>query len=241
MTVDWSVFTDNWLRVFTGLALTIGITLAATALSIVIGFILALMSLSKSTILRVVAKGPDLICRSVPFINLMYILYFGLPVLGFRITAIVIGVAALAIYFSAYFAEIIRAAILAIPKGQFESGKVIGFTRGQTYLYIIIPQLVANAMPSIISMMLTTLKESSVLSTITLAELTYQGLIIQNTSFAPFESFVLIAAAYWAVSICFSLFLKRLTGSAGTSQAESISRNPLVASFLSFDRRPADA
>ncbi|MGH0237074.1 amino acid ABC transporter permease [Sinorhizobium meliloti] len=241
MTVDWSVFTDNWPRVFNGLALTIGITLAATALSIAIGFILAVISLSKSTTFRVIAKGPDLICRSVPFINLMYILYFGLPVLGFRITAIVIGIAALALYFSAYFAEIIRAAILAIPRGQFESGKAIGFSRAQTYRYIIIPQLVANAMPSIIGMMLTTLKESSVLSTITVAELTYQGLIIQNTSFAPFESFALIAAAYWAVSICFSLILKRLTGSAGISQAESISRNPLVASFLSFERRPTNA
>jgi polar amino acid transport system permease protein len=88
-------------------------------------------------------------------------------------------------------------------------------------------------------MTLTMIKESSVLSSITVAELTYQGLVVQGNTFAPFEVFAVVAGAYWIISIAVARAATLLERKAGGAQSKAVTRNSLADSFLSLERRPA--
>ena len=133
-----------------------------------------------------------------------------MPFYGLRLSAEYVGILALAAFGSAYFAEIIRAGIDAVPKGQLESARAIGMTDWQAMKNIILPQTISIILPPLTNQTLTLIKESAVLSTITVHELTMTGLMVQGETFRPFEVFIMVALLYWALNETIATIMRKL-------------------------------
>ena len=133
-----------------------------------------------------------------------------MPFYGLRLSAEYVGILALAAFGSAYFAEIIRAGIDAVPKGQLESARAIGMTDWQAMKSIILPQTISIILPPLTNQTLTLIKESAVLSTITVHELTMTGLMVQGETFRPFEVFIMVALLYWALNETIATIMRKL-------------------------------
>ena len=130
----------------------------------------------------------------------VFLLFYVLPFYGIRIPANIVGIIGLALFGSVYYAEIIRAGIDAIPRGQLESAKSTGMSYWQSMTNIVLPQTMRIILPPIGNQTLSLVKESSILSTITVQELTMSALIVQGQTFRPFEVFIVITLLYWGVN-----------------------------------------
>jgi len=217
--------------------LTIRICAWAFVFGYAIGVALALLSMVPSLVTRISVKTYVAIIRAVPFIVVLFVIYYALPFAGIRLPSLIVGTIALSLYASAYYAEIVRAAIIGLPKGQFESARVVGMSPLQAMRYVIFPQLFRGLIAPSANMTVIMVKESAVLSSITVGELTYQSLVVQGRTFAPFESFAAVALLYWMISFLIGRFGSYLEGRTGHAERDNVSRSELAASFLSFDRR----
>jgi polar amino acid transport system permease protein len=222
-----------------GAWLTIRIAVMAFLIGYVLGIVLALVALIPARIPRLLVQAYGTVLRGIPFIIILFLVYYGLPFAGIRIPAFITGTVALALFASAYYAEIVRAAIVALPSGQFESARAIGMSPLQAMRHVIAPQILRALVPPSTNMTLTMIKESSVLSSITVSELTYQSLVIQGNTFAPFEAFAAVTLIYWAMTAIVVWIAGRSERRLGRMRDERVNQSALVASFLSFDRRPA--
>ena len=175
--------------------------------------------------------------RSVPFIIILFVLYYGLPFAGIRLPAFLVGVVALAVFSSAYYAEVIRAAVQAIPSGQFDSARAIGMTYPQAMWHVITPQILRAVVPPSTSTTLSMMKESAVLSSITVPELTYQGLVVQGDTFAPVEVFAAVTILYWAMAIVIAAIARQAEARFGRYQTRAVMRSQIAARYLSLDWR----
>ena len=138
--------------------------------------------------------------RNTPFMIQVFLLFYVLPFYGIRIPADIVGIIGLALFGSVYYAEIIRAGIDAIPRGQLESARSIGMSHWQSMTNIVLPQTMRIILPPIGNQTLSLVKESSILSTITVQELTMSALIVQGQTFRPFEVFIVITLLYWGIN-----------------------------------------
>lgn len=142
--------------------------------------------------------------RDLPFIVLLFLVFYLLPVLGVKLAPLVVGVITLSIYGAAYFAEIIRGAIQSVPKGQMEAARSTGMSRLQAFRHVIVPQMMSYFIPPATNQAILVVKESAVLSTITVAELTMAGQVVQGYTYSPIEVFALISVFYWILCTLFS-------------------------------------
>ena len=154
---------------------------------------------------------------------------------GVRFRAYVTGTIALALFASAYYAEIVRGAILSLPRGQFESARVVGMSPLQAMRHVIFPQILRGLVPPSVNLTLTMIKESSVLSSITVAELTYQSLVVQGNTFAPFEAFAAVTLIYWGITLVVSRAAAAFEARTGLAERQDVERSALAASFLSLE------
>lgn len=238
--MSMEILATYWPILLQGTWLTIRIVILSFIIGYALGIVIALVSLVPSRLARLFASGYTLILRSIPFIITLFLVYYGLPFFGFRLPAYVAGTAALSLFVSAYFSEIIRAAIVSLPRGQFESGRVLGMSPLQTMRHIIAPQVIPAVIPPSTNMTLTMTKESAVLSSITVGELTYQSLIIQGNTFAPFEAFGASAAIYWLLTACIAFGATRLEKRTGRWRDSGVTRSRIASSYLSFERTAND-
>ncbi|ALA20412.1 MULTISPECIES: amino acid ABC transporter permease [unclassified Chelatococcus] len=240
MRFDASILVDYWPLLAEGAWLTLRITITAFALGYLAGIAVALLAILPGRLPRLMASVYIETLRNIPFIIILFVVYYGLPFSGVRLPATLVGTAALALFASAYYAEIVRAAILALPRGQFESARVVGMSPAQAMWHVVAPQVLRTLVPPSTNMTLTMMKESAVLSSVTVPELTYQSLIVQGNTFAPFEVFAAVAAIYWLIAIGIAEASRRLERRVGATQAASVSANPIAVRYLSLDaRRPS--
>jgi His/Glu/Gln/Arg/opine family amino acid ABC transporter permease subunit len=146
--------------------------------------------------------------RSTPLLAQLYFLYFGLPSLGISLSEEVTGVIALTLNSGAYMAEIIRAGIQSIPGGQVEAGVASGLNYLQRMRYIILPQAFGVTIPPLLGQAIVLVKDSSLLSLISVVELTRAGQILTSERFMPAEGFLTTAAFYLVIYY----MLKRFSG-----------------------------
>tara|TARA_B100001173_G_C15948127_1_gene530134 strand:- start:534 stop:1169 length:636 start_codon:yes stop_codon:yes gene_type:complete len=198
--------------------MTIKIVLCAIALGMPLGLILALGRRSQNIFLQFISTSFIEVFRNTPFIIQVFLFYYVLPFYGLRLSAEYVGILALAAFGSAYFAEIIRAGIDAIPKGQLESARAIGMTDWQAMRYIILPQTISIIIPPLTNQTLSLIKESAILSTITVRELTMTGIMVQGETFRPFEAFIMIAILYWALNETIATILRKIERNYGLGQ-----------------------
>jgi polar amino acid transport system permease protein len=180
--------------------IVIEVTGLVIILSWVCGLAAALGKMSSRAMLRWPSQFYIWFIRGTPTLIQIFIVYFGLPQLGLRMSPFVAGVVALGVSSGAYVAEIIRSGLLAIPRGQRESTVAIGMSYRQSLQYIILPQVFRIIIPPITNEAVTTLKNTSLLSTITIVELTLKSEMIISYTFRPFDFYIIAALLYLAMT-----------------------------------------
>jgi His/Glu/Gln/Arg/opine family amino acid ABC transporter permease subunit len=238
MGLDLSILVDNLPLFAQGAWLTLRITFIAFLAGMTIGTLAAIAALSSIAPLRWLVAAYVTIMRGIPFIVLVFLTQYGLPAAGVRSPALFNGTVALSLFAGAYYTEIIRACVLSLPRGQWESARAIGMSPFAAARNIVVPQVLAPMVPPVVNCTMTMIKESSVLSSITVAELTFQGLVVQGNTFAPFEVFIAVAIFYWLITGLFGfvagLLERRLNAGRGNRTL-----SPLVARYLILEGRTA--
>lgn len=172
------------------------LTLLTIALSWVFGLAAALGQRSDFAAVRALAAFYVWFIRGTPALIQIFIIYFGIPQMGVRLDPYTAGILALAINSGAYVTEIIRSGLSAIPTGQMESSLALGFSRPATMRTIILPQVFRIILPAVTNEALSTLKNTSLLSTITVVELTLYAQTLIAATFRPFEFYIAVAVIY---------------------------------------------
>lgn len=148
--------------------------------------------------------------RMLPFLIYAYLLYYGLPETGISLDAWTAGLLALTTYHAAYFAEILRGARAALPKGQVESARAHGLSTVQLIVRIVLPQLLLRSGPLLGNQLIICLKDSAFLTIITVKELTGAAAAVQATYFIPAQAFVVAILLYWIVSLAIGRLVKKV-------------------------------
>ncbi|MFB3165372.1 amino acid ABC transporter permease [Neobacillus sp. 179-C4.2 HS] len=183
-----------------GLQVTLYIFLIAILLGFLIGLVIALLRLAPLKILNWIAKAYVDAIRGTPFIVQLFFIYFGINSLQFiSLNSTTAGIITVAINAGAYFAEIIRAGIQSIDKGQTEAARSIGFTSAQTMRYIVLPQAFRRMLPTITNQSIISLKDTSLLSVIGIADLTQQGQIQASATFEAFKIWLAVGIIYFII------------------------------------------
>lgn len=192
---------------FKGAYYTMIITLVSMSFGLIIGLFVALARLTGNFILVKLAKAYVSIIRGTPVLVQIFIIYFGLPDVGIILPPLTAAFISLSINIGAYLSETFRGAILSIPKGQMEAAMSIGMTHFQAMRRIILPQAVRVAIPPMGNTFIGMLKETSLVSIITVTELlrASQLLISKHLVIMPF--YIAIAFMYWLMSTLFSIIL----------------------------------
>jgi His/Glu/Gln/Arg/opine family amino acid ABC transporter permease subunit len=172
------------------------LTLLIILVSWICGLLAAMGKASSVGIFRQASAFYIWFIRGTPALIQIFIVYFGLPQFGIRLSPFVAGVVALGFNGGAYVAEIIRSGLSAIPKGQMESSLALGMSRFDAMFRIILPQVVRIILPAVTNEAISTLKNTSLLSTITVVELTLYAQTIIATTFRPFEFYIATAVIY---------------------------------------------
>ncbi len=192
-----------------GLWLTLVISAVSLVFTLVIGLVTALMRLSGGIMATALARIYLEAIRNTPLLVQIFLIYFVLaPILGFgRFSSAVL---ALSLFEGAYASEIIRAGILAINRGQWEAAAALGLTRAGTYRHIILPQALRQMIPPLTSQGISLIKDSALVSTIAIYDLTMQGQQLVAETFLTFEVWFTVAAIYLLVTIMLSGLVKFL-------------------------------
>jgi polar amino acid transport system permease protein len=191
-----------------GVALTIVVTLGSLLLSTVLGLLWAMLRVSGVGLLSGISATLINLIRGIPIIVLLFYLYFVMPDLGIRLSALQAAILGLGIAYSAYQAENFRAGIEAIDKGQIEAAQAIGMGWWLTMRRVVLPQAVRIVLPPYGNVMIMLLKDSSQASTITVAELALQGKLIASSTFKNTSVFTLVALMYLTMSIPLILLVR---------------------------------
>lgn len=184
-----------------GVWLTLLITVLSLLLSTVLGLFWALLGASKIKFLRAISRTFITVVRGIPIIVQLFYIYFVLPEIGINLTAVQAGIIGLGVAYSAYQAENFRAGIEAVDKGQIEAAQSIGMNERLVMRRVVLPQAFKISLPPFGNMMIMMLKDSSLVSTITVAELTRQGQLIAASTFDNMTVFTLVALIYLAMSL----------------------------------------
>jgi His/Glu/Gln/Arg/opine family amino acid ABC transporter permease subunit len=179
-----------------GLLATGWISLVSIFLALILGTIACVMRLSKNRLISSVSAVYIESIRSTPLLTQLYFFYFGLPSIGININEVQTGILALSLNSGAYIAEIIRAGILSVPRGHIEAGIASGLSFIQRLHYIILPQALGVVVPPLLGSAIILVKDSSLLSLISVLELTRAGQILTSERFMPAEGFFTTAAFY---------------------------------------------
>ncbi len=194
-----------------GLGLTVSLAVSAILISVTLGILLALSALSGSRLLRGVSRVYVECFRAIPLLVLLLWVYYGLPVIsGLQFGAFAAGVISLALSDSAFEAEVFRAGIQAVPKGQREAAYSLGLSRSYTFRFIVFPQAIRTILPALGNQFVYVLKMSSLVSVIGLQELTRRANELNVTEYRPLEIYSLLVLEYLVLILITSWGVRRL-------------------------------
>jgi polar amino acid transport system permease protein len=187
-----------------GLKITLYITGISLVLAFAIGLLTALFRMSNSILARIVARGYLELIRNTPLLVQLFFIYFVVaPVLD--ISRMPAAILALSFFEGAYASEIFRAGIVSIHKGQWEASYSLGLSTFDTYRYIIMPQAVRRILPPLTSQAVSLIKDSALVSTIAIYDLTMQGSAIVAETFLTFEIWFTVASIYLLLTVTLSV------------------------------------
>lgn len=189
--------------------MTVKISILSILLGTLIGIAGAFARISKNKLLNLLANAYVEWIRNTPLLIQIMFIYFGLGMF-FDMLPLIASVLALSIFAGAYITEIIRSGIQAVPKGQIEAALSIGMTEAQTMYLVVLPQAIRRILPPLAGQFITLIKDSSLVSTIAVADLTYVAKNIVTNTFRAFEVWLVIAVFYFILSFALSLVVRKL-------------------------------
>jgi His/Glu/Gln/Arg/opine family amino acid ABC transporter permease subunit len=193
---DFRLIVDSVPFLLKGAVYTVQVSVLAIVFGLVLGWALGLVAVSGVRWLRALAWAYVQFIRGTPLLVQIFLIYFGLPVLGVNVPAYWSGVIALGLNSGGFQAEIVRAGIESIDRGQTEAARSIGMSSFQALLFILVPQTIRRVIPPLTNELITLTKSSSLLSAIAVLELTHAGQAVIARTFAPFEIYAAVAVLY---------------------------------------------
>lgn len=174
------------------------------------GLLIALCRVSRFAWLRAIASAYIQVVQGVPLLVLMFAGYFGLPALGVGVTPLMAATLSMTIWVGAYLGEFWRGAIQAVPKAQWEAAECLALNSFQRMFQVIIPQAIRSATPGTVGFMVQIVKNTSLASAVSFVDLTRAGQLINNSTFQPFITFMVVALIYFVLCYPLSVWSRRL-------------------------------
>ncbi|MEK5237723.1 amino acid ABC transporter permease [Paenibacillus sp. FSL L8-0470] len=190
-----------------GLKYTLLLALIGVFCGFVLGIIVSLLRMSKWSVLRFIATAWVEFLRGTPMLVQLFLIHYGLVELGLEFSAIQSGAITLTINSSAYLAEIFRAGIQGVDRGQMEAARSLGMKQGMTMRYIVLPQALKNVLPAIGNEFITIIKESSIVSMIGVADLLFQARNITAITYEGLTPLIIISIMYFILTFTLSKLL----------------------------------
>ncbi|MCL2854625.1 MAG: amino acid ABC transporter permease [Defluviitaleaceae bacterium] len=189
---------DRWQSLLNGLGVTLQVALGAVLLGVTIGLLLALMRISKFKILKAISATYLSIIRGTP-VTLQLLIWWFVVFVPTGLSQLWVAIIAFGVNSGAYVCEIFRGGILAVDKGQTEAGRSLGLSGGKTLGYIVLPQALKNALPSLGNEFIMLIKETSIVGFIGMVDLTRAANMINSRTFAPFVPLISAGILYWGI------------------------------------------
>ncbi|OMQ43626.1 ectoine/hydroxyectoine ABC transporter permease subunit EhuD [Ensifer sp. 1H6] len=207
---DWNFVWQIIPTLLEGLKITILATVLGAVVAAVVGLIFAILRLSApKPIARVVGFILEFI-RGTPLLVQLYFIFYVLPDIGISLPALVAGVIGLGIHYGTYTAEVYRAGIENVPRGQWEAARATNLTLRQTWLHVILPQAIPPMIPALANYLIAMFKETPLLSAITVLELMNQAKSIANSNYRYIEPMTLVGVFFLVMSLISVVFLRWL-------------------------------
>lgn len=188
-----------------GIKTTIAISFLSLIIGTILGTLLSILKLSKFKLLRFIVTAYIEVVRGTPMMVQISLVYFGsYIIMGANVDAFLAALIAVSLNSAAYVGEIVRSGIQSVDKGQTEASRSLGLSNGQAMRYIILPQAIKNILPALGNEFVTLIKETSVASTIGVADLMYSSKIVQSSSFQPFNPLIIVAVIYFVLTFSLS-------------------------------------
>ncbi len=211
------VFHEATPLLLNGLKLTIGIALLAIALGMVIGFLSCIMGMAKNPILRAISAVYVWLIRGTPMLVQAFFVFYAIPQLvkvmtgtAFTLTPFAAGAITLSLNAGAYISEIFRGGIQAVPRGQTEAARSLGLSSAKTMLRVVLPQAFKIAIPSLVNQFIITVKDTSILSVIGLAEVVNRAKQYVGSTYSFFATYVYVGALYLVVISLLMVLSRRI-------------------------------
>jgi His/Glu/Gln/Arg/opine family amino acid ABC transporter permease subunit len=196
---DWDAVWYGVPYMLKGTVVTLEVSACAMVLASVIGLIMGLISVSSLRVLKAVIRAYVYFVRGTPALVQIFLVYFALPRIGFELSSFWSGVVALAFNSAGFIAEIMRAGLQSIDAGQAEAALSIGMTERQSIQFVLLPQSLRRVTPPLTNELITLVKSSSLLSVISITELTRTAQLIIAEKFVPFELYAALAVYYLVI------------------------------------------
>lgn len=198
--VPWSDYRPDLIE---ALLRTISYTVVSFIGAVLLGLAVALLRLNRLWPLRALAAVYTEVFKNIPLLAIIFLAYFGLASTGLKLDVFTAGCLSLIVFYAAYLSEIFRSAISGVHAGQTEAGEALGIGRAGIFGQVIMPQAVRQALPGTNTMLVDLLKSTSLLVTISAAELMSEGRLITSATFRALEVYLVISAVYFA--LCYPL------------------------------------
>jgi len=209
---EWAAIARGLPYLLEGAGLTVVISSVAMVLALVLGLALAAISQAPGPVARRLVAAYVEVFRNTPLLIQIFIVYFGLPQLGVKLSPFLSGLAALVLYAAAYNTEIFRAGLEAVPHGQFEAARSAGLGELQILRYVIMPQAVRICFPALGNNLVSLVKNSSLVSTIGMVELMFVANDISFNNFRTFEIYGTAAVMYVVIVLALTRLLRAAEG-----------------------------
>jgi polar amino acid transport system permease protein len=216
MTWDWSYVWPYLPVLLQGALVTIEATIASTAIALVVGILFAVAGQAENRAIRMVTRFLIQFLRGTPLLVQLYVIFFVLPDVGIILPAFLAGVIGLGLHYACYMAEVFRAGILSVGKGQWDAATASNLGAGQTWIYVILPQAVPKMIPALGNYVIGMLKEAALLSAISVHELMSRALAIGNETYRYTEPLTIVGVIFLIMTIAATILLKRLEKATGS-------------------------
>jgi len=208
---QWWVILRYWPALLDGLQITLKITVISIFLGLILGMIIAIARLSKNKIINTIASAYIELFRCTPVLVQIIWIFYCLPIFfNMELSGMTSGIVALTLNVAAFYAEAYRSGIQAIKREQYDAAEALGFNKFQALRYIIMPQAVMIIIPVILSNSVSLFKESSLVSTVAIADLMYQGRLVSTRIYRPIEILTFVAILYFAVAFPLTVLVRKV-------------------------------
>ncbi|MFE3838766.1 amino acid ABC transporter permease [Pseudogemmobacter sonorensis] len=208
---DISVITQNWPLFWSGLLVTLFYSAISISAGLVIGLVVGLIQLTGSRTLTIVGRVYVEIFRNIPLLVILLWIYYAFPIFaGLAITKFWAGFTGLSLYAGAFYAEILRAGVQSIDKGQTDATTALGMTYGQRMRRVILPQAFRRMIPPLAGQSIIQIKNTTLMSMITVPDLLYQASYVSSFTYRPMEVYTMVGAMFLVLLVPLTLLSRKL-------------------------------